>query len=107
MYKDKDRQKEANRKASQHRRDKAKGMTQEGVVIPDHPVPVIPKSDKFRGLAITCFEDLPPDVQKAIRQEPEDQWSIRTVVAIHYQHLFPHRYYPNHDLGFTTLMAKA
>lgn len=46
MYKDKDRQKEANRKASQRQRDK-KGMTDDcakaGIVIPDHPVPVIPE----------------------------------------------------------------
>ena len=46
MYKDKDRQREANRQASQRQRDK-KGMTDDcakvGIVIPDHPVPVIPE----------------------------------------------------------------
>ena len=75
MYKDKDRQREANRQASQRQRDK-KGMTDDcakaGIVIPDHPVPVIPK----RGKDIKCFEDLPVDVQQmlsvAIRSESGD-----------------------------------
>ena len=46
MYKDKDKQREANREASQRRRDK-QGMTNDcakaGIVIPDHPIPVIPE----------------------------------------------------------------
>ena len=46
MYKDKDKQREANRQASQRQRDK-KGMTDDcakaGIVIPDYPVPVIPE----------------------------------------------------------------
>ena len=55
MYKDKAKQREANRQASKRYRHggpgRAKGMTQgmtnEGIVIPDHPVPVIPKRGKF------------------------------------------------------------
>ena len=98
MYKDKDKQREANRQASQRQRDK-KGMTDDcvkaGIVIPDHPVPVIPE----RGKDIKVFEDLPPDVQQTI-----DSMSVvdgvidqtikanRTAIAINYQHLFPDRY---------------
>ena len=98
MYKDKDKQREANRQASQRQRDR-KGMTDNyakaGIVIPDHPVPVIPK----RGKDIKCFNDLPPDVQDTIvkmstvdGKVDNDEWNKRTVVAIHYQHLFPDRY---------------
>ena len=46
MYKDKAKQREANRQASQRQRDK-KGMTDDctkaGIVILDHPIPVIPE----------------------------------------------------------------
>ena len=40
-YKDKDRQREANKQASQRRRDKVKGMTQ-GMTVKDEPSNVIP-----------------------------------------------------------------
>ena len=97
-YKDKDKQKEANRLASQRQRDK-KGMTDDcakaGIVIPDHPVPVIPK----RGKDIKCFEDLPPDVQQSIDMMSVVDGRIdqtikanRTAIAVHYQHIFPERY---------------
>lgn len=97
MYKDKDRQKEANKQASQRRRDKGKGMTPKGIVIPEHPVPVIPK----RGKDIKAFADLPPDVQHTIDMISEDEAGNidqvekrkRTAVAISYQHTFPDRYY--------------
>lgn len=108
MYKDKDKQREANKKANKRYRQRKQGITpergitvsQEAMVIPDHPVPVIPK----RGKDIKCFEDLPLDVQQVI-----DKMSInkdgtvnqivkanRTVIAINYQHLWTHlthRYY--------------
>ena len=93
VYKDKDKQREANRRASQRQRDK-KGMTDDcakiGIVIPDHPVPVIPK----RGLDIKVFEDLPPDVQATINRvsESNEEKAKRTAAAIKYQHLFPDRY---------------
>ena len=86
MYKDKNKQREANRKAQAKRRSEAlgfvreapghcgsgmtKGMTDDcakaGIVIPDHPVPVIPSSK--RGKDIKCFADLPPDVQGRINR---------------------------------------
>ena len=98
MYKDPDKQREANKQASQRQRDK-KGMTDDcakvGIVIPDHPVPVIPK----RGKDIKVFEDLPPDVQKTINLMSQRAGKIdpmekinRTSRAIRYQHLFPDRY---------------
>ena len=93
VYKDKDKQREANRRASQRQRDK-KGMTDDcakiGIVIPDHPVPVIPK----RGKDIKVFEDLPPDVQATINRvsESNEEKAKRTAAAIKYQHLFPDRY---------------
>ena len=131
MYKDKDKQREANRTASQRRRDMLKGMTNQGVmdagmtvapeiipksdirVIPNHPVPVIPKHQGFtqgkqvlildgpkkRGKDIKCFEDLPPDVQKTIDIMSMVEGKIdqtikanRTAIAINYQHTFPERY---------------
>ena len=111
MYKDKDKQREANRQASQRQRDK-KGMTDDcakaGIVIPDHPVPVIPAepevmveidndgnitpiSQPKRGKDIKTFNDLPPDVQQAIRRlsQTNEEFKIRTSIAIKYQHLIP------------------
>lgn len=115
MYKDPDKQREANKKASQRQRDKQKGMTVEGMTnqgMTDGSIPieVLAKVDKAcgehlahglkRGNDIKCFEDLPPDVQRTI-----DRMSIvngkidqtikanRTAIAINYQHLFPDRYY--------------
>ena len=41
MYKDKDRQ--AVREATKRYRARKQGITKESVVIPEHPVPVIPK----------------------------------------------------------------
>lgn len=108
MYKDPDKQREANRKAQA--KFKAKGVTKQGITLPKKTDlgntltttqtvgAVIPK----RGKDIKCFEDLPADVQMTINymswdkegevfnQEEKDR---RTVAAIHYQHLFPDRYY--------------
>ncbi len=41
MYKDQKKQKEANRIASQCRRDKAKGMTHQGMTAKGYHVPVV------------------------------------------------------------------
>ena len=52
-----------------------------------------------RGADIKTFEDLPPDVQHTIEtmssrpDAPVDDKAKRTARAIHYQHLFPDRYY--------------
>ena len=120
MYKDKDRQREANRKAQA--KFKAKGITKR----------VLPKSDKEvfgetmlkmtsheqqlkRGKDIKCFADLPPDVQKSIdRMSINKDGTInqtvkanRTAIAINYQHLFPNSYESAGDLDFTRLLAQA
>ena len=57
------------------------------------------ESDK-RGKDIKCFTDLPPDVQRTITMMSttdgklnEDEKVKRTARAIHYQSLFPDRYY--------------
>ena len=98
MYKDRDKQRDANRKASQRKRDKTKGMTiqmsNEGMTARNGLVSVIP-SIPTRGLDIKCFEDLPPDVQATINRlsESNEEKAKRTAAAIKYQHLFPDRYY--------------
>jgi len=97
MYKDKDKQRGANRIAQA--KFKAKGITEMGIIGR-----VLPAR---RGKDIKCFEDLPPDVQQSIRREPEDQWPRRTAAAIYYQHQFPDRYYPNSGVSFGCLMAAA
>lgn len=60
MYKDKHLQQEANRKASQRRRDKAKGMTEgminQGMTENDPGTSVIPDLELCR----TCQVKLPP-----------------------------------------------
>ena len=98
MYKDKDRQREANRLIKAKSRAKGVtnlGMTQ-GVTSYGNGTCVIPK----RGKDIKCFEDLPPDVQQTINKMSIVEGKIdqtikanRTAIAIHYQHLFPDRYY--------------
>ena len=123
VYKDKDKQRKANRKASQRRRDMLKGMANQGVmdagmtksssVIPEDTPIVIPCESHIdasdisavkalhqvislkRGNDIKCFEDLPPDVQETIRamSDSNEEFQKRTVAAIKYQHLFPDRYH--------------
>ena len=104
MYKDKDRQREANRKASQRARDR-RGMTVNGNgthVIPEQANIPTDKREQVtkRGKDIKCFEDLPPDVQRTIvnmstidGQLNKDEKAKRTARAVHYQSLFPDRYY--------------
>ena len=109
MYKDKDKQREANRVAAKKYRDSMtdKGMT----VIPKSDIRVIPDApmDDFavpapiqhytgpprRGKDITKFEHLPPDVQATIDRisMDEQEHNRRTAIAIDYQHKQPDRYY--------------
>ena len=110
MYKDKDRQREANRKAQAKRRAKGmtKGVTLQGMtdgVLPILEAPTVTgfTKTKFgpkRGKDIKIFEDLPPDVQQTIDKMSVVDGKIdqtikvnRTAIAVHYQHLFPDRYY--------------
>ena len=124
MYKDKNKQREANREAM--RRNRAKGAS----VIPcDTRVKVIPedtpnvilceteaeageisdsriKPNPKRGKDIKCFADLPPDVQRTIDKMSttdgtldKDEKAKRTAAAIKYQHVFPHRFESSHDDG--------
>ena len=117
MYKDKDKQREANKRIQAKRR--AKGVTQGviesgcdkgvtvtkadshvdasdiGVVKALHQAISKPK----RGKDIKCFGDLPVDVQDTIvkmstidGKMDEDEKAKRTLAAIKYQHLFPDRY---------------
>lgn len=92
-YKDKAKQREANRKAKARQRAKdnePQGMTLANNVIPKTDIRVIPK----RGTDIKCFADLPPDVQRIIEtiSRDDDDKARRTARAIRYQHLFPDRY---------------
>lgn len=132
MYKDKDRQREANKKAAQRYRDqkvvvmehikdmKAKGVTK-GVTVSGSGAFVTPKLEapkvtaftktKFgpkRGKDIKCFEDLPPDVQQTIKRisNSNEEFQRRTQIAIHYQHMTG-RYEPISDQDFTRALAQA
>ena len=129
MYKDEDKQREANRERQRRYKAKQKALPNKGVTdkaLPEQGVtqgvteavfgqrqqrrgygsPTSadnPKTKAWlatrnmhkRGLDIKTFVDLPLDVQQAIKREPKDQWGWRTTNAIHYQHLFPARYYPS------------
>ena len=120
MYKDKDKQREANRVAQA--RFKAKGITEgitnQGItptspVIPDMIADVSEHGGSYsfttvkgrsqdvhrtlprRGKDITKFEHLPPDVQATIDRisMDEQEHNRRTAIAIDYQHKRPDRYY--------------
>lgn len=111
MYKDKDKQREAVKKATQRYRankgdsalsdskgglENARGSSVVDEVSDTQPVipqNVIPKD-------IKRFADLPPDVQVTINKmstidgkTDEVDKAKRTARAIHYQSLFPSRYY--------------
>ena len=112
MYKDPDKQREANRERQRRYKARQKalpkqGVTSEGVTIklPEHSPNEVAVFERDmltakRGKDIKCFEDLPPDVQQTI-----DSMSIvdgrtdntikanRTAIAVQYQHLFPDRYH--------------
>ena len=137
MYKNKDRQREADKERQRRHRERigyvragyktaselgvnqsmTKGVTdsrcdKQGVTAQDfedlpHDVQkmlatVIRSESKpaKRGKDIKCFEDLPVDVQQTIDRMSVVDGKIdqtikvnRTAIAIHYQHLFPDRYY--------------
>lgn len=115
MYKNKDKQREANRQAQARFKAKGitKGITEQGITKPNNidlklckcgwPGTIddsdVNQPSTKRGHDIKCFEDLPPDVQQTI-----DRMSIvdgkidqtikanRTAIAVNYQHLFPDSY---------------
>ena len=104
MYKDKDKQREANRERQRRYKDRQKALLSEGVT--DKALPDIGYQRNYeitahtkRGLDIKCFEDLPPDVQDTIvkmstidGKVDNAEWNKRIAAAIHYQHVFPDRY---------------
>lgn len=116
-YKDKDKQREANRQAKQRQRAKqgmTEGMTSQGMTVLDEPPDailsnVIHKAAQRlkRGKDIKCFEDLHPGIQSIIKdistdengKLDEDEKRRRTANAIHYQHMFPERYEPKSRVG--------
>lgn len=112
MYKDKDRQREANREAM--RRSRGKGITNAGItglVAPNtcDTLEIVDSKTK-RGTDIKVFEDLPPDVQDSINRlagSNEAEHKRRTAAAIKYQHIFPNSYDSVSDGEFTRLLAKA
>ena len=121
MYKDKDKQREANRVAQA--RFKAKGITEgitnQGItptspVIPDMIADVSEHGGSYsfttvkgrtqdvhrtlprRGKDITCSSHLPLDIQRTINRLSKDddqEHNRRTAIAIDYQHKQPDRYY--------------
>ena len=134
MYKDKDKQREANRERQRRYKARQKALPEEGVTdkaLPNSepktieeahrvlqginyaqpaPPPTTPyPSNPKRGLGIKCFEDLPADVQATINRlsESNEEKAKRTAAAIKYQHLFPGSYEPNSGQDFTRLMAQA
>ena len=116
MYKDKDKQREAQREWVRQKRA-AKGSTEQGSTLVGHDVlnPITklciesqPKTTRLpthkRGKDIKCFEDLPVDVQQTINRTSMTEGKInqtikalRTTLAIRYQHLKPNRYYSAND----------
>ena len=108
MYKDKDKQKEANRVAQA--RFKAKGIT-EGITnqgITDRVLPDVNEAATEyikanpsirRGKDIAKFEHLPPDVQATINRISMDnqEHNRRTAIAIDYQHKTGR--YESHSIG--------
>jgi hypothetical protein len=101
MYKNKDKQREANRRAQA--RFKAKGITQ-GITEQGNTNQLLANQvipNMRRGKDIKCFADLPPDVQQSIDMMSVVDGKIdqtikanRTAIAVNYQHIFPERYEP-------------
>ena len=85
MYKDKKRQREANRKAQA--KFKAKGIIEQGITNQTKANQVIPNIR--RGKDIKCFADLPLDVQQNINRisESNEEKQKRTAIVINYQHV--------------------
>jgi len=93
-YKDKAKQKEANRLAQARFKAKSKGITSGQGITKGI-------TSTKRGKDIKCFEDLPPDVQETINMMSRRDGKIdpivkanRTAIAVNYQHLFPESYEP-------------
>ena len=104
MYKDKDKQREANRAAKARFKAKQGIPVEQGIPgIPEQGIPIepVPVSHGLkRGKDIKCFRDLPVDVQATIVRLSADgqELSRRAGIAISYQHTFPDSYYSR---GFT------
>lgn len=82
-YKDKDRQREAQREWVRQKRLKEQGSTQ---------------GSTKRGKDIKCFEDLPPDVLQTIGRisDTNEEKQKRTGIAVKYQQTFgAGAYYPH------------
>ena len=99
MYKDKAKQREAQRDWVRQKRASKQGSTQ---------------GSTKRGLDIKCFEDLPVDVQDTIVKMSTTEGKVdeaekarRIAAAIKYQHLFPNSYEALSDQDFTKLLAQA
>jgi len=107
MYKDKDRQREANRIAAQRRRNKEKGMTPGmtnsgydalGMTISDEIKAMLPPVPEVK--TGKTFDDLPLDVQHKIDsigawcvdKGIEDDRGARIARALHYQEFNQSRY---------------
>jgi len=116
MYKDKARQREANRERQRRYKARQKALPEQGVTSKALPEPWTvadqcdyedddyPEKPK-RGKDIQRFEDLPLDVQHTIDRistSPEEK-NKRTVAAIKYQHLYPYRY---HSTGVECVYMK-
>ena len=100
MYKDKDRQREANRDRQRRYKAKQKALLKQGV-MDDKAKGVTWYDNPQRGKDIKCFADLHPGIQQTIVRMSttdgrldEDEKAKRTLAAIKYQHLFPDRYEP-------------
>lgn len=114
MYKDKDRQREADRARQKRRRDKIKaegvtdtGRDSQGVTDEESDAVLrmvlgVQKNNRVtpkRGKDIKYFTDLPLDVQQTIERLCPDvvgdyhERCRRTAIAIDYQHKHPDRYY--------------
>ncbi|MCJ7482644.1 MAG: hypothetical protein MUO31_06735 [Thermodesulfovibrionales bacterium] len=78
MYKNEEKQREANAERQRRYREKDKAL-----------------HGKRRGKDIKCFADLPYDVRATIDRlsADEQEHNRRTGIAISYQHTFPDRYY--------------
>lgn len=109
-YKDKDKQREAQREWVRQKRA-AKGSTDtlssEAESLQHKSgsdTESIKQANKIvkRGKDIKCFADLHPSIQDTIvkmstinGKVDNDEWNKRTVAAIKYQHLFPDKYEPH------------
>ncbi len=105
-YKDKDKQREANRERQRRYKANQKALPEQGVTNEKALLNQgVTQGVTKRGKDIQCFADLPPDVQQNIismstinGKLDETKKAKRTTSAITYQHLFPDRYEPRAGL---------